>query len=71
MDNNEMIQLLLDKLEILEKGQMTMLRCITQVDQKADRIEKKLDRLSGDVGQVLANITDNVGDELEELKKAK
>lgn len=71
MDNNEMLQLLLDKLETLEKGQMTMLRCIAQVDQKADRIENRLDTLISDVGQILATITDNVGDELEELKKAK
>lgn len=71
MDNNEMLQLLLDKLEILEKGQMTMLRCITQVDQKADRIEKKVDHLSDDVGQILVSITDSVGEELDNLKTAR
>lgn len=70
MDNNEMFNVLLDKLEILERGQMTLLRCITQVDQKADRIEKKVDQLTEDIGVVMAYVTDFVGDEFKKLKNA-
>lgn len=68
MNENEMFQMILDKLENLEKGQVTMMRNIKQLDQKIDGVDQKLDRLTADAGQTLAILTETVD---EELRKAK
>lgn len=48
----------------LRDGQTAIRRDIT-------RLDRKIDTLSLDVGNALANVTDNVGDEIERLKRAK
>ena len=68
MNENEMFQMILDKLENLEKGQVTMMRNIKQLDQKIDGVDQKLDRRTADAGQTLAILTETVD---EELRKAK
>ena len=68
MNENEMFQMILDKLENLEKGQVTMMRNIKQLDSKIDGVDQKLDRLTVDAGQTLAILTETVD---EELRKAK
>ena len=52
------------RLDTLEEGQKSIRRDIARVD-------RKIDRLSADVGDTLVYVTDNVGTELEMLKKAK
>lgn len=85
MNNEEMMQAVLDqlakisgRLNNLEDGQKAMQRDIVNLNdgQKAirrdiARLDRKIDTLSLDVGNALANITDNVGDEIEKLKQAK
>lgn len=68
MNENEMFQMILDKLENLEKGQVTMMRNIKQLDSKIDVVDQKLDRLTVDAGQTLAILTETVD---EEFRKAK
>lgn len=50
--------------EDLKEGQKSIRRDIARVD-------RKIDRLSADVGDTLVYVTDSVGNELEMLKKAK
>ncbi len=52
------------RLDSLEDGQKAIRRDVARVDQK-------IDRLSTDVGDTLVYITENVGTELDLLKKAR
>lgn len=67
-----------DRLDTLEEGQKSMRADIEDLKegQKAirrdvARVDRKIDRLSADVGDTLVYVTDSVGSELEMLKKAK
>ena len=67
-----------DRLDTLEEGQKAMRADIEDLKegQKAirrdvARVDRKIDRLSADVGDTLVYVTDSVGSELEMLKKAK
>ncbi len=54
-----------DRLSALEERQKAL-----EEGQKALRVElnEKIDKLSGEIGTVLANVTDNVGREINNLK---
>ena len=71
MDNNKMMQAILDKLneltdsvEGLKDGQKAIKRDIA-------RVERKIDRLSNDVGDTMAIITETTDYELTKLREAK
>lgn len=78
MGENEMLQMILneikgingeikginERLDRLEEGQKAIRRDVARVD-------RKIDRLSADVGDTLVYITENVGNEIDLLKKAK
>jgi len=71
MDNNKMMQAILDKLneltdsvEGLKDGQKAIKRDIA-------RVERKIDRLSNDVGDTMAIITETTDYELAKLREAK
>lgn len=78
MGENEMLQMILneikgingeikginERLDRLEEGQKAIRRDVARVD-------RKIDRLSADVGDTLVYITENVGTEIDLLKKAK
>ena len=75
---NEMMQMILDELKAIRSEQQTMNRRLDTLEegQKAirrdvARVDRKIDRLSADVGDTLVYVTDSVGSELEMLKKAK
>ena len=85
MNDNEMLQVILNeiktmsrRLDTIEDGQKTMNRRLDNLEEgqktiRRDiaRVDRKIDRLSADVGDTLVYITDNVGSELEMLKRAK
>ena len=85
MNDNEMLQVILNeiktmnrRLDTIEDGQKTMNRRLDSLEEgqktiRRDiaRVDRKIDRLSADVGDTLVYITDNVGSELEMLKRAK
>ena len=71
MENEKMLQAILDKLnemsdsiEDLKDGQKAIKRDVA-------RIERKIDRLSNDVGDTLAIITEATDNELNKLRQAK
>lgn len=89
MNNDEVLKLILSKLDSLEQGQESMNHRLDSLEdeqkamnrrldtldegQKAIRrdvatVNKKLDRLSSDVGLTLAGVTDLVGEEIKMLK---
>ena len=66
------------RLESLESGQMELNRRLDTLEegQKAirrdvARVDRKLDRLSADVGDTLVYVTENVDTEINQLRKAK
>ena len=71
MDNNKMMQAILEKLneltdsvEELKDGQKAIKRDIA-------RVERKIDRLSNDIGDTMAIITETTDYELSKLREAK
>lgn len=78
MNENEMLQTILNeikningeiksinrRLDTLEEGQKAIRRDVARVD-------RKLDRLSADVGDTLVYVTENVDTEINQLRKAK
>lgn len=85
MNDNEMLQVILNeiktmsrRLDTIEDSQKTMNRRLDSLEEgqktiRRDiaRVDRKMDRLSADVGDTLVYITENVGSELEMLKQAK
>lgn len=85
MNSDEVLHLILSKLEGLEQGQKAICDEQKVMNRRMDSLEegqkairrdvaqvnRKLDRLSADVGDTLEYIADNVDTELELLKKAK
>lgn len=66
------------RLESLESGQMELNRRLDTLEegQKAirrdvARVDRKLDRLSADVGDTLVYVTENVDTEINQIRKAK
>lgn len=71
MEDNKILQAILDKLtemsdsvEDLKDGQKAIKRDVA-------RVERKIDRLSNDVGDTLAIITEATDNELSKLRQAK
>lgn len=71
MEDTKMLQAILDKLtemsdsiEDLKDGQKAIKRDVA-------RVERKIDRLSNDVGDTLAIITEATDNELSKLRQAK
>lgn len=82
MEETSMMQLILNELKSmreeivdLKAGQKRLeIRIddgLKEVRRDITRLDRKIDTLSLDVGNALANVTDNVGDEIERLKRAK
>lgn len=92
MNNDEMLKLILSKIESLEAGQNSMRSEMSDMrsemkdmnrrldtleeGQKAirrdvARVDRKIDRLSADIGDTLVYVTENVDTEINQLREAK
>lgn len=99
MNNDEMLKLILSKIESLEAGQNSMRSEMNDMrsemsDMRSEmkdmnrrldtleegqkairrdvaRVDRKLDRLSADIGDTLVYVTENVDTEINQLREAK
>lgn len=66
--NDMMMQAILNELKAINRRLDTLEDGQKEIRRDVAKVDKKIDHLSSDVGQVLANVTDSVGAELKILK---
>lgn len=71
MDENKILQAILEKLNEMSDGIADLQDGQKAIKRDIARVERKIDRLSNDVGDTLAIITETTDYELSKIREAK